>query len=158
MAALIPVVPSTALWRTPKPVTIADARSLRAERAPVALSILVVDDESLIRWSLRRALTKRGHHVVEAGSAAEAIQALNRRDEAFDAVLLDYRLPDRQDSSLLEEVRTLAPTVLVFMMTAYGDDTMRTVSQWLGARAVVDKPFHLDTFVEMIETAFEPTN
>ena len=94
----------------------------------------------------------------DVGKGFAGFQALNRRDEAFDAVLLDYRLPDRQDSSLLEEVRTLAPTVLVFMMTAYCDDTMRTVSQWLGARAVVDKPFQLDTFVEMIETAFEPTN
>lgn len=158
MGDLIPAVPSTALWRMPKPVTIPDENSARTARLPVALSVLVVDDESLIRWSLRRALTKRGHHVVEAGSAAEAIQALHRRDERFDVILLDYRLPDRQDASLLEDLRALAPNAVVFMMTAYGDDAMRTQSRWLGARAVIEKPFQVNAFVEMIEAASEAAN
>ena len=130
----------------------------RTGRAATALSVLVVDDEALIRWSLRRALSKRGHRVVEAADAAEALEALDRQRDAVDVVLLDYRLPDRQDSSLLEDVRMVAPRAVVFMMTAYGDDAMRVHSHALGARAVVDKPFQLDAFVTMIEAAFETSN
>jgi two-component system response regulator (stage 0 sporulation protein F) len=155
MFALIPGG-RTALWRIPKPLTIPTAPSVREGQAPPSLSILVVDDESLIRYFLRRALTKRGHRVTEAANATEALDVLSR-DEPFDVVLLDYRLPDRQDSSLLEEVRTLAPTAVVFMMTGYGDDDMRDQARALGARAIVDKPFQWDALVAMIEATGKPS-
>jgi DNA-binding NtrC family response regulator len=53
-------------------------------------TILVVDDEQLIRWSLTERLTAEGYHVVEAETAAGA---LVRHDEGVDLVLLDYRCP-----------------------------------------------------------------
>ena len=132
-----------------------NAEGPRLARQPI-LSVLVVDDEALIRWSLRRALKNRGHEVVEAADAAQAIAALRDHEGAFDVVLLDYRLPDCHDASLLAQVRQQAPDAAVFMMTAYGDDMMRLSSRTLGARAIVDKPFQLDSFVAMIEAAGEP--
>jgi DNA-binding NtrC family response regulator len=117
------------------------------------LSILVVDDESLIRWSLRQALVERGHDVSTAATAAEAVREINQSGRSFDVVILDYRLPDRQDLSLLEDVRRLSPGSVVMMMTAFGDDNMRTGARERGAEAVMDKPFQVKSFVALVESA-----
>ena len=116
------------------------------------LKILVVDDESLIRWSLRRGLTRHGHEVHEATSAAETLIAISINGP-FDAVMLDYRLPDRRDLSLLREVRESSPGSRVVMMTAYGEPGMREEAHALGALAVVDKPFQVADVIQLIESA-----
>ncbi len=120
---------------------------------PAGLRVLVVDDEPLIRWSLRRGLGKRGHVVAEAGQATDALERIRRAPEPFDVVILDYRLPDRQDLSLLADVRALTPTSAVFMMTAYGDAGMHSQAVAMGALAVVDKPFQVHAFIELVESA-----
>ena len=53
--------------------------------------VLVVDDEELIRWSISERLRSDGHDVVEAGTAAEALE---KAQIGVDLVLLDYKLPD----------------------------------------------------------------
>ena len=126
--------------------------SLNAEKS-AHLSVLVVDDERLIRWSLSQGLADRGHEVTTAATAADAISEIGAAHRPFDVVILDYRLPDRQDLTLLEDVRRLSPESVVMMMTAFGDDTMRTGASERGARAVVDKPFQLKSFVSLVESA-----
>ena len=126
--------------------------SLPAEKPP-QLAVLVVDDEPLIRWSLRQALIDRGHSVATAANGADAINEIANAGRTFDVVILDYRLPDRQDLSLLEDVRRLSPGSVVMMMTAFGDDNMRTGAVDRGARAVVDKPFRVTSFVSLVESA-----
>ncbi len=120
---------------------------------PRALNVLVVDDEDLIRWSLCKALKRRGHTVVEAGDGESGLAALATSLLPFDVVLLDYRLPDRQDLSLLADIKRVSPRAVVFIMTAYGDQEMRARAAEGGARAVVDKPFRVAEFVELVETA-----
>src|SRR5262249_23449086 len=81
------------------------------------LRVLVVADEPLIRWSLAQTLADRGHSVVETESAASTRAAI---DEAFDVVLLDYRLPDSDSLALLASIRHRAPQTPVILMTAFG--------------------------------------
>ncbi len=119
---------------------------------PAVLEILLVDDEPLIRWSLRRALSQRGHCVTEAGDAAEALRQIEADPGRFGVVVLDYRLPDMQSLRLLREVRQLAPASAVFMMTAYGDAQMRADALALGARVVIDKPFQVSAVVSLLES------
>jgi DNA-binding NtrC family response regulator len=130
--------------------------SPQAAENPSTLHVLVVDDEPLIRWSLRHGLVRRGHQVTEAGDAAQALNILSRDPDRFDAVILDYRLPDRQDLSLLTEVRQLAPHATVWMMTAFGDGEMRAEALALGARGVIDKPFQVTTVVSIVESGRPP--
>ena len=122
-------------------------------KKPAALSVLVVDDEPLIRWSLRKGLSRAGHDVAEAGSGAEALALIAADPARFQVVILDYRLPDRRDLSLLRDVRAALPAATVLMMTAYGDGDMRAQALALGARAVVDKPFQVSALVALVESA-----
>ena len=66
-----------------------------------ALRVLVIEDELLIRWSIAETSTQGGHTVVEAEDGASAILALEQGAEPVDAVVLDYRLPDSNDLTLL---------------------------------------------------------
>lgn len=116
------------------------------------LSVLVADDERLIRWSLCQGLASRGHDVTTAATGAAALDEISAAHRTFDVVILDYRLPDRQDLTLLDDVRRLSPKSVVIMMTAFGDDSMRTGASERGARAVVDKPFQLTSVVSLIES------
>jgi DNA-binding NtrC family response regulator len=114
--------------------------------------VLIVDDEPLIRWSLRRGLVQRGHHVAEAGDGAEALRQIAADPTRFGVVVLDYRLPDTEDLSLLRDIRRLAPAAAVLMMTAFGDVQMRSDALALGARIVIDKPFQVSAVVALVES------
>ena len=83
-------------------------------------SALVVDDEALIRWSVTEALTESGFVVRQAGSGRDARAALASFCGAPLVVVLDLRLPDVADLSLLREIRAIRPDVPVVVMTAHG--------------------------------------
>jgi CheY-like chemotaxis protein len=68
------------------------------------ISILVVDDEKLIRWSLRERLEQAGYRVVVAGSAEQTLENLNDR---VSLALLDVKLPDMGGIELCHEIARL---------------------------------------------------
>src|SRR5215210_6788537 len=114
-----------------------------AEKKPALARVLIVDDEPLIRWSVAETLEERGYQVVQKGDASSARSAVWSGD-AFDVVLLDYRLPDSDDLSLLASVRQAAPLARVIMMTAFGRPDMIRAALDLGAYCVVGKPFEME--------------
>jgi DNA-binding NtrC family response regulator len=117
------------------------------------LRVLVVDDEGLIRWAVGEALAREGHTVVEASDARSAREVLRTTQHPIDAVLLDYRLPDSRDLGLLRDVRELSPHAAVVMMTAHGESGLTTDARKLGAFAVIDKPFALETLDPLLREA-----
>jgi DNA-binding NtrC family response regulator len=117
------------------------------------LTILVVDDEALIRWSLAEVLRRSGHTVIEATSAREALDAISP-SSSVDAVLLDYRLPDSADLRLLEQIRRRLPRSPVVLMTAFGTPEMVQAALDLGAYRVLSKPFDMHGVERLITEAY----
>jgi DNA-binding NtrC family response regulator len=117
--------------------------------------VLVVDDEALIRWSLSEGLGDGGYDVQQAGSGAEARVALDAADGQPLVVVLDLRLPDVADLSLLQEIRSRRPDAPVIMMTAHGtpDDAARAKA--LGASGFVSKPFDVAEMVQRVGDAWD---
>jgi two-component system response regulator AtoC len=118
-----------------------------------APSVLVVDDEALIRWSLAEMLGERGYTVTEAGDGRMAVAAIENAEEPFDVVLLDYRLPDSADLRLLEKVRHLAPTSQVIMITAHNSPELAQGAVALGAYRVISKPFEVESLAALVKQA-----
>ena len=118
-------------------------------------TVLVVDDEALIRWSVSEMLGERGYAVTEAGDARMALDAVKNAREPFDVVLLDYRLPDSADLRLLERVRHLTPTSQVIMITAHNSPELAKGAAALGAYRVISKPFEVDSLAALVNQARE---
>ena len=118
-----------------------------------APTVLVVDDEALIRWSLTEMLGERGYSVTEAGDARTALAAVENAADPFDVVLLDYRLPDSADLRLLEKIRRLAPTSQVIMITAHNSPELAQGAAALGAFRVISKPFEVESLAALVNEA-----
>ncbi|HEX5069266.1 MAG TPA: response regulator [Vicinamibacterales bacterium] len=116
--------------------------------------VLVVDDEPLIRWSLSEGLTENGYGVRLAGNAAEARAALALIGQQPLVVLLDLRLPDVVDLSLLAEIRRRWPGAKVVMMSAHGTADDMTRATELGAVSFVEKPFDVTEVVRIVGEAW----
>lgn len=119
------------------------------EKFPV-LRVLVVEDELLIRWSITETLTQAGHIVMEAEDGAGAVRELTNTPEPVDAVMLDYRLPDSNDLTLLATIRRMSPRSAVVLMTAYGTPEVTSGALDLGAYRVVAKPFEMHDLESLI--------
>jgi DNA-binding NtrC family response regulator len=111
------------------------------------LRVMVVDDEPLIRWAIAEALSAGGHTAVEAHTAAAARLAVATARNPFDVILLDYRLPDSQDLSLLADLRRASPCSAIVFMTAGGFAVPAVVEAALalGACRSLTKPFDVET-------------
>src|SRR5919197_2381509 len=118
-----------------------------------AVSVLVVDDEALIRWSLAEALSECGYRVVESGDAQATRNAVHGEPEGFDVILLDFRLPDSKDLGLLASIREFTPRTQVILMTAHGAPEIVAAALELGAFRVVAKPFELHDMTNLVAEA-----
>jgi DNA-binding NtrC family response regulator len=117
-------------------------------------TILVVDDEALIRWSLKERLTSEGYTVLEAETGQAALEKLG---EGVDLVLLDYRLPDTDGISVLRKIKETEQDVLVILLTAYASVNTADEAMKHGAYHFASKPFNLDEVAAMIERALQTT-
>jgi DNA-binding NtrC family response regulator len=111
--------------------------------------VLVVDDEPLIRWSVAESLSDLGIDVEQASDAASALRIVSTTALPFDAVVLDLRLPDMDDLSLLGTLRQLLPDASLVLMTAFGTTELVADAQAMGV-AVLSKPFELDDLKRLV--------
>ena len=117
--------------------------------------ILIVDDEKLVRWSLRQKCEEWGYLPIEADSGIAAMRVA--REETPDLVLLDVRLPDQSGLEVLEKLKQTGDARAVIMMTADPqlDDVKAAIK--LGAYDFVGKPLDFDELGVTIQNALEAT-
>ncbi len=114
---------------------------------------LIVDDEDLIRWSLRQKITNWGYQVAEAADGKSALELVDK-DEP-DVVLLDIRLPDLNGLDVLRAIKEKHSRVVVIMMTAYGVLEDAVTSLRLGAYDFVSKPLNFEELSVTVGNALE---
>jgi len=117
-------------------------------------TILVVDDEQLIRWSLAERLRAEGYDVFEAETGKVAIERVH---DGVDLVLLDYKLPDTDGVAVLRKIKEIDPDVLVILLTAYASVETAVEAMKEGAFHFANKPFDVDDVAFMVARALETT-
>ena len=117
-------------------------------------TILVIDDEQLIRKTIAHRLSRDGYDVAEA---EDGRRALERAAAGIDLAILDYRLPDLDGLTVLKELKRLQPDALVILLTAYANVDTAVQAMKLGAYHFANKPFDLDALSALVEQALETT-
>src|SRR4029079_10482171 len=117
-------------------------------------TILVVDDEPLIRWTLGERPSQDGHTVAEAETAR---YALARAGPDIDLVLLDFKLPDSDGLQVLKSMKAQDPDVPVILLTAFSSIETAVEAMKKGAYHYANKPFNLDELSLVVQKALETT-
>jgi CheY-like chemotaxis protein len=117
--------------------------SMRPAGGP--FSILLVDDEHLVRRSVARRLRQAGFEVTEAGSGPEAIVRYTR--QPHDLVLLDLDMPGLDGEQTQAKLVALDPRVSIVFVTGYAEPERATAVRARGALGLIEKPFRLDTLI-----------
>ena len=112
-------------------------------------TILVVEDEELLRTSVSKLLRRLGFMVVEARDGSEAMELLRAHGGELEAVLLDFTLPGTPSVEVLDATRRIRPNMRILVTSAYSKDT---VAATLGLRAYdfVRKPFRLGELTRLL--------
>lgn len=118
--------------------------------------ILVVDDEKLIRWSLKQNLEQEGYEVFAVSTGEEAMEII--KEHSPDLILQDIKLPGIGGLEILEHVKKLRQEALVIMMTAFGNIKTSVKAMKLGAYDFVEKPFDYEKLKLKVRQALETLN
>ena len=104
----------------------------------MAATVLVIDDDKMIRSFLETILDEDGYEVLLAATGAEGEATL--RAKPVDIVLLDLMLPDEDGISVLRKIKQEEPNVQVIVLTAFGSVERAVEAMRLGAYDYIDKP------------------
>ena len=109
-------------------------------------TVMVVDDEPIIRETVALALDEQGYEVVEARDGRQAIDMLHQ-GQPIDLMILDLMLPNLNGLDVCRLLRNEGNTVPIIMLTAKDTETDRVVGLELGADDYVTKPFGIRELV-----------
>jgi len=115
-------------------------------------TILLIEDEKLMRVTIEDALRTAGYEVLSFETGTAALQSL--KESPVDVVVTDVRLPDIDGLNILEQI-TRMNEAQVIVMTAFGTIKDAVEAMKLGAFDYITKPFSLDEFLLLIERALE---
>jgi FixJ family two-component response regulator len=119
--------------------------------------VLIVDDEENIRQMTRLTLETAGYQVGEAASGMECFAILGG-DSAWDAVLLDQKMPVLMGTDVLRRLRVLVPQARVIIMTAFASVELAVEAMKLGAADFVRKPMTPETLRNAVAGALDATH
>jgi len=117
--------------------------------------ILILEDEKLLRMTLRKRLEDEGYRVFEAETGTAAIDLI--RDDEPDLLLLDYKLPDMTGVDVLRQVREMHLDTSAILLTAFSSINSAVEAMKLGAHDYLNKPVDFDELLATIGKALETT-
>src|SRR5690349_1949996 len=110
-------------------------------------TVLVVDDQRLIRLMCEAILVRYGYHAISAASGEEAVQLVLQPELQLDLVLVDVMMPDMSGPELALEVQRLRPGLPILFITGYPDQAAIMLER---NQPVLQKPFTSVTLIQRI--------
>ena len=111
---------------------------------------LLVDEEKIILDTYSFLLSKEGYRVVATNSGRKALEKLHQ--QPFDIVITDLAIKNENGCTVLEEVKTIFPTIPVIVLTNNVSEIVRQFTSMLGACGLIEKPISYEILVSCIRS------
>jgi two-component system, cell cycle sensor histidine kinase and response regulator CckA len=134
----------------PRTETAAVEPPARKQDAGGSNRILVVDDEEGVRQILQYVLGKAGYTVACAADGEEALQRVAEESGAFDAILLDLRMPRMSGEEVFRHIKETQPQTPVIVLTGYSEEIMSGLLKEDRPDGFIQKPFEVKALLEML--------
>lgn len=121
------------------------------------MSILVADDDEVIRSLVRTLLERSGYSVVEATDGLDAIAKFEERREDINLLVFDVRMPGKDGKQAYDEIRRIRPDVKVLFISGYGKEVLDKYGVDSKDFQVLSKPFMPADLVSRVKTCLEST-
>jgi CheY-like chemotaxis protein len=118
-------------------------------------TLLVVEDEAVVRSVMVRMLSSLGFEVVQAAGGKQGIDEFAAHRTSIRAVLLDLTMPEIDGEAAFQEIRRLAADVPVLFMSGYGAQDAPSPFADKGRAGFIQKPFSVDALAEALQTLLE---
>jgi two-component system cell cycle sensor histidine kinase/response regulator CckA len=118
-------------------------------------TILLVEDDDMVREPVRRILARSGYTVLEASNAVDALEVVRRHPGLIDLLLTDVVMPGRSGKDLSDDVRVVSPRTRVLFMSGYSQSVI--VHQGVVDEGVdlIEKPFSADDLMRRVRTMLD---
>jgi excisionase family DNA binding protein len=123
---------------------------LRQKAVETKASILVVDDDEIVRSLFKDTLEELGHRVLAAETGRKGLELVKQQD--FAMVFLDLKMPGMDGAELFRQIKTLKPKLPVIIITGYPDSDMMARALAQGPFGVMNKPFSESDIVAAVSS------
>jgi CheY-like chemotaxis protein len=131
----------------------AESGAASAGSAASIESVLLVEDEDILRVAVAKGLRRSGFEVVEAGDGTRAMDLLRDPKNKFDVILLDLTIPGADSFAIATEAQRIRPATKLVIMSAYSQEAGSRFLRVPQVMAYIRKPFQLDTLVQLLREA-----
>lgn len=118
-------------------------------------TVLIVDDEEMIRAICHEMMCELGFEAVTADSGEEALRIFREMGERIDLVLLDHSIPDMDGVAVFRELRSMKPGIPVLLASGYSEEVVADSFKGLELNAFIQKPFNLDCLRDEVRRALD---
>ncbi|WP_246052993.1 hybrid sensor histidine kinase/response regulator [Leptospira semungkisensis] len=114
-------------------------------------TVLLIEDEEMIRIPLANYLSEFGHHLYTAQDGEEAINVYNQNRERIDVVICDLNLPKGNGLEILKKIRATDPEIPLFLASGYIDPKIKADLEGIGFKCIIQKPYHFESILKKIQ-------
>lgn len=118
-------------------------------------TVLVVEDEEMIRRLVRESLETYGYNILEAASGGEAIVICEQHHDEIALVVTDVIMPRMNGPELVERIRVFVPDMQVLYMSGYLDDIILDLGIFESDTAFLQKPFTLESLARKVRQVLD---
>ncbi len=122
-------------------------------------TVMIVDDEELIRSMLRKSLVRTGYNVIEAENGKKAMQLVQK--ESIELVIADLVMPEKGGLELIMELKTLYPNIKKIAISGKlptGNESLTGLTDSFGVDAVFPKPFEIFDLLKVVKALVPISN